>query len=242
MYTYYSLNQVKNWKFVKKILESFLTFNTNSAWMQAKQHKTYSPCSTLVHSLLKLHTIGISASITETFQSKTSPVLHHQWQRIWSIWNVLSKKTRIWLRGLLQKPLVLAITPSITTWDKWVWFQSSVFGYPMTWFAEKKAVRGASATHIYEAQCNFNWFDHLITGDEKWVMYVNHTRKRPGRPDTRTTTEAGITLQKSHAFSLGVTSRQFHSNCFCIYCSTWKTQSETKRAGTRDEKSFLPLW
>jgi histone-lysine N-methyltransferase SETMAR len=24
----------------------------------------------------------------------------------------------------------------------------------------------------------FNWLDHLITGDEKWVMYVNHTRKR----------------------------------------------------------------
>ena len=25
---------------------------------------------------------------------------------------------------------------------------------------------------------NINWLDNLITGDEKWVMYVNHTRKR----------------------------------------------------------------
>lgn len=24
---------------------------------------------------------------------------------------------------------------------------------------------------------NFNWLDNLITGDEKWVLYVNHTRK-----------------------------------------------------------------
>lgn len=24
----------------------------------------------------------------------------------------------------------------------------------------------------------FNWLDHLITGDEKWVLYINHTRKR----------------------------------------------------------------
>ena len=44
---------------------------------------------------------------------------------------------------------------------------------------KKKAVRGASATHIYEAQCNFIWLDHLITGDENRVMYEsNHTRKR----------------------------------------------------------------
>ena len=25
---------------------------------------------------------------------------------------------------------------------------------------------------------NFMWLDHLITGDEKWVLYVNSTRKR----------------------------------------------------------------
>lgn len=25
---------------------------------------------------------------------------------------------------------------------------------------------------------NFSWLDHLITGDEKWCLYVNHTRKR----------------------------------------------------------------
>ena len=68
---------------------------------------------------------------------------------------------------------------------------------------------------------NFNWFDHLITGDEKWVMYVYHTRKRQwcavDQVPTRTNTKAGITLQKSHPFSLvgcsrcdslGVTSNQ----------------------------------
>jgi hypothetical protein len=25
---------------------------------------------------------------------------------------------------------------------------------------------------------NYEWLRNLITGDEKWVMYVNHTRKR----------------------------------------------------------------
>ena len=25
---------------------------------------------------------------------------------------------------------------------------------------------------------NYQWLRNLITGDEKWVLYVNHTRKR----------------------------------------------------------------
>ena len=24
----------------------------------------------------------------------------------------------------------------------------------------------------------FDWLDHIVTGDEKWVVYVNHSRKR----------------------------------------------------------------
>lgn len=36
----------------------------------------------------------------------------------------------------------------------------------------------------------FNWLNDLVTGDEKWVLYVNHTRKRqwlsPGNPGVPT--------------------------------------------------------
>jgi histone-lysine N-methyltransferase SETMAR len=28
------------------------------------------------------------------------------------------------------------------------------------------------------SHANENWLEHLVTGDEKWVLYVNHTRKR----------------------------------------------------------------
>ena len=36
-----------------------------------RECKTYAPCSAVVNLLLKQHTIGISASATEVFQSKT---------------------------------------------------------------------------------------------------------------------------------------------------------------------------
>ncbi|KAK6762201.1 hypothetical protein RB195_023057 [Necator americanus] len=29
----------------------------------------------------------------------------------------------------------------------------------------------------------FNWLDTIVTGDEKWVLYVNHTQKRVWCPD-----------------------------------------------------------
>ena len=30
---------------------------------------------------------------------------------------------------------------------------------------------------LMTAHRNYQWFHNLITGDEKWVLYVNHTRK-----------------------------------------------------------------
>lgn len=31
--------------------------------------------------------------------------------------------------------------------------------------------------HFLSSKRTYNWLDHLITGDEKWVLYVNYTRK-----------------------------------------------------------------
>jgi histone-lysine N-methyltransferase SETMAR len=28
------------------------------------------------------------------------------------------------------------------------------------------------------SHANEDWLEHLVTGDEKWILYVNHTRKR----------------------------------------------------------------
>jgi hypothetical protein len=32
--------------------------------------------------------------------------------------------------------------------------------------------------NLLSLQRTFNWLDHVITGDEKWVLYINHTSKR----------------------------------------------------------------
>lgn len=34
------------------------------------------------------------------------------------------------------------------------------------------------ATFLLSKKRRFDWLDHVITGDEKWVLYVNHNRKR----------------------------------------------------------------
>ena len=33
-------------------------------------------------------------------------------------------------------------------------------------------------TFLLSKKRHFNWLDYLITGDEKWVLYVNPTQKR----------------------------------------------------------------
>lgn len=38
--------------------------------------------------------------------------------------------------------------------------------------------RVETCTILLSKSRRFDWLDDLITGDEKWVMYVNHTRKR----------------------------------------------------------------
>lgn len=41
-----------------------------------------------------------------------------------------------------------------------------------------KDMRLEVCTFLLSKKRRFDWLDHLITGDEKWVLYVNHTRKR----------------------------------------------------------------
>ena len=33
-------------------------------------------------------------------------------------------------------------------------------------------------TFLLSKKRRFDWLDHLVTRDEKWVLYVNHTQKR----------------------------------------------------------------
>ncbi len=39
-------------------------------------------------------------------------------------------------------------------------------------------LRAETRTLLLSKSCHFQWLDQMITGDEKWVLYVNHTRKR----------------------------------------------------------------
>ncbi len=38
--------------------------------------------------------------------------------------------------------------------------------------------RSETCTLLLSRRRNFKWLDSILTGDEKWVLYVNHTRKR----------------------------------------------------------------
>lgn len=38
--------------------------------------------------------------------------------------------------------------------------------------------RSDACTLLLSRRRHFNWLDSILTGDEKWVLYVNHTRKR----------------------------------------------------------------
>jgi len=42
----------------------------------------------------------------------------------------------------------------------------------------QKNTRLDICTSLLSKKRTFNWLDNIITGDEKWVVYVNHTRKR----------------------------------------------------------------
>jgi hypothetical protein len=43
---------------------------------------------------------------------------------------------------------------------------------------------------LMKSHPNYQWLHNLIVGDEKWVLYVNHTRKRqwPGAGQTAVAT------------------------------------------------------
>ena len=40
------------------------------------------------------------------------------------------------------------------------------------------AQRADTCMNLLSLRRTLNWLDHVVTGDEKWVLYVNHTRKR----------------------------------------------------------------
>lgn len=56
--------------------------------------------------------------------------------------------------------------------------------------ASQLAQRADICMNLLSLRRTFNWLDHVVTGDEKWVLYVNHIRKRqwlePGQPSKPT--------------------------------------------------------
>ena len=38
--------------------------------------------------------------------------------------------------------------------------------------------RSEACTHLLSRKRRFDWLDHVVTGDEKWCLYITHTRKR----------------------------------------------------------------
>ena len=51
---------------------------------------------------------------------------------------------------------------------------------------------------------NYQWLHNLITGDEKWVLYVNHMRKRqwPGTGQTGVATPKNDLHSRKIMFSV----------------------------------------
>ena len=49
---------------------------------------------------------------------------------------------------------------------------------PHTLSREQKQVRIDSCIYLLSFKRNKNWLDYIITGDEKWIFYVNHINKK----------------------------------------------------------------
>ena len=43
--------------------------------------------------------------------------------------------------------------------------------------ASQSQLRVDTCMALTMSHCNYQWFHNFITGDEKWVLYVKHTRK-----------------------------------------------------------------
>lgn len=50
----------------------------------------------------------------------------------------------------------------------------------------QKSQRVDLCMFLLQMRRNYQWLDHLITGDEKWVVYINTTRRRQWVESTRT--------------------------------------------------------
>jgi histone-lysine N-methyltransferase SETMAR len=65
--------------------------------------------------------------------------------------------------------------------------------------AAQREKRVAACQQNCSLRRNFNWLDNLITGDEKWVLYINKTRKRQWLPPgakAQPTPKAGLHPEK----------------------------------------------
>ena len=57
------------------------------------------------------------------------------------------------------------------TWKYGVWIPHELSLYQLQ-------LRVDTCMALMTSHRNYQWLHNLITGDEKWVLYVNHTRKR----------------------------------------------------------------
>ena len=57
------------------------------------------------------------------------------------------------------------------TWRYGVWIPDQ-----LSW--RQLQLRVYASIELMTSYGNYRWLENLITGDEKWVLYVNHTRKR----------------------------------------------------------------
>lgn len=69
-------------------------------------------------------------------------------------------------------------------WGAWV---------PHALTDSQRQVRTNICLSLLTPRRTFNWLEYLVTGDEKWVLYVNHTRKR----QWLTSEEEGIPTPKA---------------------------------------------
>ncbi len=96
---------------------------------------------------------------------------------------------------------------------------------------------------------NYQWLHNLITGDEKWVMHINHTRKRQwlGAGQIGVPTPKNNIHPKKMMLSVGwrvrgiIHWKLLPTGCIFtadLYCQQWD-RIATKLQGKQDKINFL---
>ena len=73
--------------------------------------------------------------------------------------------------GCFHTTLEKYLSELSTTWKYKVWIRHELLPH-------QPQLRVDTCMELMTSHRNYQWLDNLISGDEKWVLYVNYTRKR----------------------------------------------------------------